>query len=324
MTATDNVTENNNLVLSNPFGITTFKSESNIYAAIAARGEHGVQILDITNPSNVTAAGNIIDGGTLELSGATGIATFKSDTHTYAVIAAAFDSGVQILNITVPSAITAEGRITDDSNLILRGAYDVATFKSGSHTYAAVTATTTDEGVQILNITDPSTITAEGRISDSSSRVLDEPRRIATFKSGTHTYAAVISYNEHGVQILNVTDPTTITAADSIISGGNVKLGRASDISIFKLGINTYAAVAALSDDSVQILNITKPSNITAAGSISHGGDVKLDDPRGITTFKLDGNTFAAVATETSNSVQILDITDPVSHHRRRQYFTWR
>ena len=311
LTATDNVTENNNLVLNSPNGITTFESRSNIYAVVTSLGEHGVQILNITNPSNVTAAGNIIDGGTLELSGARDVTTFKSDTHTYAVIVSSFDKGVQILNITDPSTITAAGRINDGGNLNLNEAYDVAIFKSDTHTYAAVAAARLDNGVQILNITDPSTITAAGRISDSSSRVLDSPNGIATFKSGTHTYAAVTSNDEHGVQILNVTDPTTITAAGSIISGGNVKLGRAGDISIFKLGINTYAAVVALSDDSVQILDITKPSNITAAGSVSHGGDFNLDDPRGITTFKLDGRTYAAVTASANHIVQILDITDP-------------
>ena len=37
------------------------------YAAVAAYLDDGVQILNVTNPSNITAAGRITDGDTLEL-----------------------------------------------------------------------------------------------------------------------------------------------------------------------------------------------------------------------------------------------------------------
>ena len=99
-------------------GITTFVSGGHTYAAVAAYFSDSVQILNITDPSNITAAGNITDIGTntdsLELNGASGITTFVSGSHTYAAVAASLDDGVQILNVTDPSDITAAGHITDD------------------------------------------------------------------------------------------------------------------------------------------------------------------------------------------------------------------
>ena len=58
-------------------------------------------------------------------------------------------------------------------------------------------------------------------IPDSDSLVLENAAESATFESGGRTYLAVTSVNDHGVQILDVTDPSGITAAGSITDGGN-------------------------------------------------------------------------------------------------------
>ena len=82
LTAVDNIADTPSLVLDGARDITTFESGGHTYAAVAAYSDSGVQILNITDPSNITAAGNITDAGVLELLGATGITTFESDGHT--------------------------------------------------------------------------------------------------------------------------------------------------------------------------------------------------------------------------------------------------
>ena len=105
LTAVDNITDGGTRELEGSFGITTFKSGSNIYAAVASLTDNGVQILNITNPSNITAAGSI-DGVGLVLGGAWSITTFVSDTRTYAAVTAFTGNGVQILDVTNPYNIT--------------------------------------------------------------------------------------------------------------------------------------------------------------------------------------------------------------------------
>ena len=113
----------------------------------------------VTQTLSLTAADSITDtDGTFELDGARGIATFTSGNSTYAAVAAYWDDGVQILNVTDPTAITAAGSISGTGTPALDGASNIAIFESGGSTYAAVTAES-DDGVQIL-ITDPTTITA--------------------------------------------------------------------------------------------------------------------------------------------------------------------
>ena len=167
-------------------------------------------------------------------------------------------------NITAAGKITGDGTNTDD--LELNGAYDIATFKSGTGTYAAVAANL-DDGVQILNITDPSNITAAGKITGDGTNTddleLNGARGITTFKSGTGTYAAVVANVDDGVQILNITDPSNITAAGSATHGGMFDMDNPSDVAIFNSTGGTYAAISAFR--TIQILNITDPSTITAA-----------------------------------------------------------
>ena len=312
LTAADSIDDDDTLELGGAQGIATFTSGGSTYAAVAAVDDDGVQILDITDPSAITAEGNITDtegANELLLNGAYDIAIFESGGSTYAAVASFVDSGVQILNVTDPSAITAEGNIADTVTLALDRVRGIATFTSGGSTYAAV-ASSTEDGVQILNITDPSAITAEGNITNTPALLLNSPYGIATFTSGGSTYAAVAAYLD-GVQILNVTDPSNVTAAGSIANTASLELGGASDIAIFESGGSTYAAVAADSDDGVQILDITDPSAITAEGNITDTASLALRGASGIAIFESGGSTYAAVTASVDSGVQILDITDP-------------
>ena len=296
--------------------IAVFESGGSTYAAVTIYDVNGVQILNITNPDSITAAGRITDGGTRELYGAYGITTFVSGGHIYAAVASYTDNGVQILNVTDPSIIIAAGSIddTDSSGLVLGGARGIATFESGGRTYAAVTASY-DNGVQILDVTYPYGIIAAGSITDGGSLELKGPRGITIFESGGRTYAAVTGNRDNGVQILDVTYPYRITAAGSIdgADSSDLELDGAYAITTFESGGSTYAAVAGSLDDGVQILDVTDPDTIIVADSIDDEDDSSLEllDADGITTFVSGGRTYAAVTTFEGNSVQILDVTDP-------------
>ena len=102
LTAADSIRDADDtaLVLDGAAGITTFTSGGSTYAAVASVVDAGVQILNITDPSAITAAGDITDTLALSLDGAWGIATFESGGSTYAAVASSVDAGVQILRLT--------------------------------------------------------------------------------------------------------------------------------------------------------------------------------------------------------------------------------
>ena len=311
LTAADSITDTGTLKLFNARGIATFTSGGGTYAAVTGYLDYGVQILDVTNPYGITAAGSIADDAALELAGSWDVATFTSGGGTYAAVTAYFGDGVQILNVTDPYGITATDSISDTETLELSGAFAIATFTSGGRTYAAVTALWDDDGVQILDVTDPSDIAAMGSIGDTRALELSGASGIATFESGGSTYAAVAAYWDDGVQILDVTDPSSVTAADSIGDDAALGLDGAHDIATFTSGGRTYAAVAAYWDDGVQILDVTDPSAITAADRITDDAALELDGAHDIATFTSGGRTYAVVAAHEDDGVQMLDVTNP-------------
>ena len=260
LTAADSITDSSIIKLDGAQDIATFESGGSTYAAIVSFVDNSVQIIDITDPFDITAAGSITG-----LAGAGGIATFESGNSTYAAVTAFFGDAVQILDVTDPFNITVADSIGNDGTLELNGPWGIATFESGGSTYAAV-ASFVDNGVQILDVTDPSDITAAGSIGDDGTLALRSARDIATFESGNSTYAAVAAFDDGGVQILNVTDPSNVTAAGSITDTTALVLRQATSIATFESGNSTYAAVTSSGDDGVQILDITDPFNVTAGG----------------------------------------------------------
>ena len=62
-----------------------------------------------------------------------------------------------------------------------------------------------DDGVQIIDISDPTSPTAVTSVTDGETYpVLDNPRAITTVVIGTTTYALVTAQNDDGVQIIQL------------------------------------------------------------------------------------------------------------------------
>ena len=105
----------------------------------------------------LVAAGAATDGegGFTELLGAAAVSTFAIDGSTYAIVAATYDNGIQIVDVSDPSNPVPVSSATDGQGGFteLRGAYGVSTFVRGDSTYAIVAAYS-DNGIQIVSIPD--------------------------------------------------------------------------------------------------------------------------------------------------------------------------
>ena len=117
----------------------------------------------------------------------------------------------------------------------------IATATIGSSTYAVVTSAsssesarlasqvvgssslTHDDGVQIIDITNPRSPSAVSAIADDTDNFmrLDGASSIATITINSSTYALVASVGDAGVQIIDITEPSTATDT-AIGSDGSV------------------------------------------------------------------------------------------------------
>ena len=248
--------------LTQPFFITTATIGGSTYALVAAYADAGVQIINIDDPYNPTNVSSITDGTRYPtLNGTTSITTATIGGSTYALVASYLDNGVQIINIDDPYAPTNVSSITDGTRYpTLNGSISITTATIGGSTYALVAAWN-DNGVQIINITDPYNPTNASSITNSTSYpTLNGANSITTATIGGSTYALVTAFDDDGVQIINIDDPYNPTNASSITDGTRYPtLNGASSITTVIIGGFTYALVASTYNSGVQIIRLSSP-----------------------------------------------------------------
>ena len=241
--------------------------------------------------------------------------TFKIDGFTYAGIHSNGNNYpfaiVNITDINSPNQVSFLDYTTNNLYKITDATYVVM----DGLTYA-ITISEIDDRVSIINVSDPSTPLLVTNITDGTTyTVLDAPSDVTTITIDASTFALVTSYNDDGVQIINITDPNNLSAVSTITDDidFNMELDGAYSITTTTIGASTFALVAAYFDDGVQIIDVTDPYNPIPASSITKGEDgyTELDGPQSITTTTIGASTFALVTAFWDDGVQIIDITDP-------------
>ena len=300
-----------------------FRSGDRTYIIVVAYDDNGFQIMDVTDPARPTPVSAARDGvgGFTTLDGAHDVAVFGSGNRTYAIVTGDNDDGVQIMDVTDPASPVPVSAARDGLNEFraLNGATNVAAFKSGDRTYAIVTAWD-DNGVQIMDVTDPASPVPVSATYDGSAVLgaLNRANDVEVFGSGDRTYAIVTAYDDDGVQIMDVTDPASPASSTFGDSGGFTALNSAEDVEVFGSGDRTYAIVAAsFDDDAVQIMDITDPANPAPVSAVTDGsgGFTVLYGAEDVEVFGSGDRTYAIVAVSNNNDhvIQIMDITDPAN-----------
>ena len=104
--------------------------------------------------------------------------------------------------------------------------------------------------------------------------------------------------------------------------GGFTTLDVAHAVSTFERGESTYAIVAAVVDDGIQIVDVSDPSNPVPVSSATdgQGGFTELYGAIAVSTFERGGSTYAIVVAYSDNGIQIVSLPDcralaPILHY---------
>ena len=137
------------------------------------------------------------------------------------------------------------------------------------------------------------------------------PEKINTFKIGNSIYAGVYSdSNTDSFTIVDITDPSSpeqVSVLDPTVNS----LYTITDAAYAEIDGLTYAISISKNDHNVVIININNPRLPFYVTHVTDGSDYKLHEPLDIATVKIDTSTFALVAANKSNSIQIINITNP-------------
>ena len=331
-------------VFANSEGFTTLRSPEDVevfgfgdrtYAIVTSWGTTSVQIMDITDPALPTpvSATFVRKDAFSGLPSLSDTEVFVVGGRTYAIVVASFgNGGVQIINITDPARPIPVLTLFDDQGGFnaLAWAKNVEVFGIGDRTYAIVTAHN-DNGVQIMDITDPANPAPVSAVFDGSGGfgALYEANDVAVFGIGDRTYAIVTAYYGNSVQIMDITDPANpapVSAVfDSTDDAESEFVQRLTDAilvalngtnlagEVFGVGDRTYTTATALYDKAMQIMDITDPANPAPISMVLDGSGKlgALALPLDLEVFGIGNHTYAIVAASDGSSVQIIDITDP-------------
>ncbi|MEZ4849530.1 MAG: tail fiber domain-containing protein [Bacteroidia bacterium] len=188
------------------------------------------------------------------------------------------------------------GSISDNGTTELAGARGI--YVSGKYAYVNVWS---DDGVEILDISDPANPTHVGAITDNATTELDGAQSI--YVSGKYAYVA--SFLDDGVEILDISDPANPTHVGAITD--NVTTALDGAYSLYVSG--KYAYVASYVDQGIEILDISDPANPIHVGAIFDNGTTALAGAQ----FIYVSGKYAYVTSWIDDGVEILDISDPAN-----------
>ena len=282
----------------------SFAVGAGLYMVAAAPHGDAILVINVTDPYSPRVISYVADDGATALGGASAVDVVRIGSGTYGVVASASEDGLQVLNLTDPADPMPVAHITDDGMVALAGAYDVDIFAVGPGIYGVVASP--DDGLQVLNLTDPADPMPVAHITDDNTVALDGAVAVDTIKIGSGIYAVSASPDD-GLQILNLTDPADPTPVASLTDDASVHLRGIRGVDTLALGSGTYAVAA--SDDGLQMVEITDPSDPTPLARVPDGMHAALRDASAVDTFMMNGITYAVVAA--ADGIVVVDLADP-------------
>ena len=275
-------------------------------AGLAASGDGPPE----DHPLAVVPLANVTGGPAVALNGTVALDVLEMGGSAYLLAAAAHDDAVQVIDVSEPARPVPVARLVDDDATALEGAYDIAAFVVGGRQYAAVAAVAAD-AIQVIDVSEPARPVPVARLVDDDATALDGASGVAAFEAAGHPYLAVASHRE-GLQIINVTDPARPVPVASIHDDGTLLLGGVRGVVAFEAAGHPYLAVAAVTDNAVQIIGVADPARPVPVSSVAGGRPgTALEGARGLAAFYLGNSSHLAVAAYAANATQIIDITDP-------------
>ena len=306
------------------------------YALVVRDGV--VQIVDITNPAEplpVAVLSHDADG--LALMGQPkSVDTYDASGRAYAVVGGAYGEAVRIVDITNPAdpVLVAPALDEDGSAYAMapQAAHRMAVPANGARTYAesdgvsdiaihdvanrtyAVVAGAGDDGVRIIDVTQPDSPFPVSALSDARGFIeLDGGGEATITKTHGGTYVVVrVNYNVHVIGITDPESPIPVPIS-SVLAAEFYDLNWPNNAAIAQVSGMTYVVVSV--DYNVHVIDITDPESPApvASTAVSLDGLNETARPGGTATVQISGRTYAVAASNVGDGVYVIDVTDAAS-----------
>ena len=302
-------TQTSYAAIQNILGASPIQIQNNMYVVTISQSK--ILIADITNPESTTFVSTRSNGTDYPyLHDMTAISTFSIGDVAYAMIASQTGSWVSILNITEPANPTHLTVLENGANYDLNTPRHIAIIDADGSTFAVITSRTTGT-VTILNMDNPEMPVQIHAIKDGIDLALSSATGIELVQINTRTYALVVSNNDDAMQIIDITHPQLPFPVSTVQKSGTEYSGLSGPHYVAALQVEgaTYAFVTSPSIDSVQVIDITNPSQPSPVAVLQNGTEfMHLDFPLYIESVHTDDAAYALVGARHSNGIEIIKL----------------
>jgi prepilin-type N-terminal cleavage/methylation domain-containing protein len=280
------------------------------YAYVASYGNisNALEIVDISNPAAPVHMGHIVNG-----EGGAVISSVKSVyvSGNYAYLTTGYGA-LEIVNVSdkqhpAHASVIYDGEGSTDTDYGAHLGTPDSVFVSGNYAYVA----DGNGALEIVDVTDPTHPIHKGSIVDGGGAApyLDSPQSV--YVVGNYAYLA--SYNSNALEVINVSNPAAPIHSGKVLNGTQPKYageGGAAllhPVSVFISGNYAYlTSVMTGSGGSLEVVDISSPTNPVHRGKISNGGTTSLSGPRGVYV----SGSYAYVASTLGNALEIVDVSN--------------
>ena len=133
-----------------------------------------------------------------------------------------------------------------------------------------------------------------------------------TYKTGSSQYAIVAGSGNDGIQIIDISKKMAPVSAGYVYEQDIPGVADPYDVEVYKDGRRSIALVTSHNLDSVQMLDVSRPSHIQDLGVIYDGKEFDtLDGASRIHTLSLRSDTYALISSY--EGIQLINLTDGMS-----------
>jgi len=285
------------------------------YLYAGSYSDEGLSVVDVSDPSSPVEVGYVTDteqgGSATTLDDVRGVYV-QGD---YAYVTSELDDGLSVVDVSDPSSPVEVGAVRDTESpqggtaTTLDGAYGV--FVRGIYAYVA---SYTDDGLSIVDVSDPSSPYEIGSINDSAGGGSGTVLNGACSVYVVGDYAYVASYTDDSLSIIDVSDPSSPVEVGSVNDsswGGGSASALNGAYGVFVQGSHAY--VASMDANGLSVIDVSDPSSPVEVGAVTdseYGGSAStLEWP--IDVFV--AGDYAYVSSYGDEGLSVVDVSDPSS-----------
>ena len=253
--------------LKDSYSVAIAEFDDKVYAVVTSATQDSIALVDISTPDSLAYKDHILntDDGAyrLDYTVTVAIATIGGTTYAVTTATGGSDDGIAIIDIsTDPTDLEYIGDMGDDAVRELNNPNGVAIATIDDKTYAVVVGN--DNGINIIDISTPSSPTYVGEMEDDADKELEYGRDVEIATINGRTYAFVAAVTDNGLAIIDITTPSSPTyvgemeddEAGNPCTTSQVCLDGPRGVVITTIDGDTYAIVTAYDDDGIEIIRV--------------------------------------------------------------------